>query len=131
LVGLYDFAERVYVEGPFAEIAVPATRERRFADVPKVGDVLAVKRPRSLVVAEFGSRGAANELRSPPLVKEILDAGDYTGIVLGTGTVVVTRDVEVSGREGRPVTIWCRVAPCDDFSDACAEARRNLEKRNP
>jgi hypothetical protein len=49
-------------------------------------------------------------------------AEDETGATLIQGTLVIVRDVKVSGYPERPASIWARVAECDRQTESCTKA---------
>jgi hypothetical protein len=124
--GVYDTERHVYLDGPFAAVAYRPGAIERGALVPKIGDVLRIVKDRRVIVADFRSQGLRNQMTSPPLVHNVLAEDDETGEVLEKGTLVIVRDVEISGDPGRSDTVWCRVAVGTEDDYGCRKALAEL-----
>lgn len=122
-LGTYDARKHTYREGPFAEVAYRSENGRRGAIVPRIGDVLRIRRARQVVIANYGVEGLRHQLTAPPFVHEMLSNLDTTGVSLAEEVLVVVADVEMPWRLGKPRSVWCRVTPCDPGSEACRRAR--------
>jgi hypothetical protein len=122
-VGYYDANRRVFIEGPTSTVAFRPTGAERGGVVPEIGDVLRVRKPRRVIIAAYRTSGLKHQLTSPPLVNDITNADDETGVELPEGAFVIVRDVEISGYPGRASSVWARVAACDDQTESCRRAR--------
>ncbi len=109
-----DPGSSVFIEGPYGTVAYRATGPERGEILPQLGDILEILLDRRLVIAGYRESGSANELVSPPLIHAVLDDGDYTGEIVDKGLYVLVRDFELSGDPDKPLSVWCRVAPCDE-----------------
>ena len=125
----YYTEEQGFVEGPNAPVAFRPGSGERGAILPKIGDILQVRKPRSVIIANYRSSGLANQMTSPALIRATITTDDETGIVLGKGKLLLVRDVELSHYSGRPYSIWCRVTECDQETDSCTKAAAELEGR--
>jgi hypothetical protein len=126
-VGYHDKEKEKYVEGPMVRIIHRPTGS--ISDVPKIGDVLQIDKTRKVIIANYKTSGIQYQMESPALVNAQLTDNDDTGIVLSPNTLVIVRDVEISGYYDRPVSIWCRIAACDVGSVQCQEALNRLKKK--
>jgi hypothetical protein len=69
-------------------------------------------------------------MTSSPLIHDRLSPVDETGVTLPQSAYVIVRDVEMSGYQNRPASVWLRVAGCDSQTDACARATAEVKQRN-
>ena len=122
-VGYYAANPKVFIEGPTSTVAFRPTGAERGELVPAIGDVLRVRKPRRVIIAAYRTAGLKHQLTSPPLVNNILNADDDTGVELPEGEFVIVRDVEISGAPGRASSVWARIAVCDDQTESCRRAR--------
>ena len=122
----YIKEDQRYIEGPYATVQYSPHSERSGDIVPKIGDVLLVKKRRFVMIANYKSQGLEYQLISPPLVHDPLSDEDETGVVLPKDTLVFVRDVELSGYYGSPSSIWCRVIECEDGIESCMKALKSL-----
>jgi hypothetical protein len=129
-LGYIDRESRLFVEGPYATVAYRATGGERGGIVPRLGDVLRVTKDRNLVIADFQTSGAANEYTAPPRMRLSIGEGDFTGETVKKDSLVIVRDLEISGVSDRPLSVWCRVAGCDDDTHGCIKAREESRLRN-
>jgi len=125
-IGYYSLRKKVFVEGSFAVVAFSPTSEERGAIVPKIGDILEVKKPRQVIIVNYKREGLKNKF-SPPVVSHPvstirLQTNDETGVILKDKTLVIVRDVEIANYSDRAFAIWCRVAECDYYTDSCKKA---------
>jgi len=97
--------------------------------VPKIGDILRVRKPRSVIIAGYRSSRLVNQMTSPSTIRAAITPDDETGVVLEKGKLLLIRDVELSNSPGRPYSIWCRVTECDRETDSCIKAAAELEAR--
>jgi hypothetical protein len=124
--GVYDAPRSIYVEGPYTSVAYRPGTSERGKIVPRIGDVLQVVKERRVIIANFKLEGLKHQMISPPLVNNLLADADETGEILKKSTLVVVRDVEISGDPGRSHTIWCRIVVCDTDTDGCVKASAEL-----
>lgn len=127
-VGYYDHETRVYVEGPFATVAYRPTGGERGAIPPQVGDVLQIIKERRIIISNYRYDGLAHQLTSPSSFREVLTEDDETGMMFRKNDLVIVRDVETAGALSRPLSVWCRVAPCDTETDQCSKAWQELHQ---
>lgn len=124
--GVYDPPRGIYVEGPYTAVAYRPGAGERGAIVPRIGDVLQVVKERRVIIANFKLEGLKHQMISPPLINNLLADADETGAILKKSTLVVVRDLEISGNPGRSHTVWCRIVVCDTDTDGCVKASAEL-----
>lgn len=125
-VGYAERGNDVYTEGPYARVAYRPTSGERGDILPEIGDVLIVRKERRVIIAGFRRSELTNQMESPGLLLAVVSDNDETGVVLPKDSLLLVRDVEISGYEGRDVSIWCRVADCEDNIDSCERAQFEL-----
>jgi hypothetical protein len=96
--------------------------------IPATGDVLRVSKMRRLIIAEFRSKGLANQLLSPPQISDPLTPGDETGVELDVGALIIVRDVKLGAYSNRPASVWCRIAACEKGIPQCDQALGDARK---
>lgn len=121
-IGYFDSNHQLYTEGPYASVAFRPGAGSRGAIIPENGDVLLIKKKRSVVIANYKTDNLKYQYKSPPLVHDPLIDADYTGVDLPKGKLVLVRDVEMSNYPGKAFSIWARVAECESDIDNCAKA---------
>lgn len=126
-LGNYDTKRHAYREGPYAEVAYRSATGGRGAIVPRIGDVLRIRRSRQVIIANYSVDGKRHQLIAPPFVHELMSGLDTTGVWLAAETLVLVADVEMPWRLGKPRSVWCRVTPCGPGSESCRRAREELE----
>jgi len=124
-VGYYDFEHNAYIEGPYAQIAYRPVNVEQHSKIARIGDILSIRKLRNVVIANYKTQGLQHQLKSPPLVNEVLSENDYTGIKLSKGMFVMVRDVEISASRGKRASIWCRIVECDADNESCKKAIDN------
>jgi hypothetical protein len=121
-IGYYNQDKQVFVEGPTASVTFRPTSGERGQLIPKIGDILRVQKDRNVMIANYKTAGLKYQLTSPPLVKDPLSDDDETGVRLKENSMIVVRDVELSGYPDHSASIWARVASCDMQTEACRKA---------
>lgn len=127
-IGYFEPNRNLYTEGPYASVAFRPGTGSRGAIIPEKGDVLMIKKNRSVVIANYKTQNLKFHLQPPPLVHDPLIEADYTGVNLLKGKLVLVRDVEMSNYPGDPFSVWARVAECDPDIDNCAKAAAEMPK---
>lgn len=122
-IGYMNALSRDYIEGPYAEVAYRTTGTELGLIEPQKGDVLRILKNRRLIISEFVRRGTALEKIAPPQAHAVLSREDDTGYSASAGSLMIVRDVEISGDPGRPYSVWCRVEECRAELEPCRKAR--------
>lgn len=112
LLGDFDQTEDRYIRGPFYEIEESNYSVTSF--LPRKGEVLRTTVDRSLIIVDFKTLGTT-QLFQPPWRENVLEEGDYTGVLIPAGSIVEVRDVSLGRFPGMPFVVWVRIAsPPDD-----------------
>jgi len=119
--GYYTKAQG-FLEGPYAPVVFRPGSDERGAIMPKLGDILQIRKPRRVIIAGYRFSGLANQI-----LRASITTDDETGVVLEKGKLLLVRDVVLNQYPGRPYSIWCRVAECDRGTDSCVKAAAELE----
>ena len=91
-------------------------------ELARIGDILSIRKARNIVIARYKTKSLKHQPDSPPLVKEVLEDEDYTGVKLPKDLFVMVRDVEISASQEKRASFWCRVAACDADNPSCQKA---------
>src|SRR3954454_7970226 len=90
LCGYYDESSRKFIEGPYCKVMESSYPEP--GPLPRIGESVKLIASRKVVIADFATMGLTRQF-VPPWKQNILRDGDYTGISLPAGAVVIIRDV--------------------------------------
>jgi hypothetical protein len=106
-VGYYNVDREFFTEGPYVELVSTATPGRRL--FVEKGDRVRLKVDRKVIIPDYQSAGAKNNLMSP-IEKGVITASDETRVTLPRGTELLVRDVSAGKWPGAAeAALWIRV----------------------
>lgn len=105
--GYFDIEREAFIEGP--HVSIISSNRRGMRKYAEIGDTIALRVDRKVIVVDFRASGGKHRLKSP-ISKGVIDSNDETGVVLPKSTELLVRDVSEGHWPDNPnAALWLRV----------------------